>query len=88
MKKIIAIALMVVVIMLCATGCNSEGPLIKYRYAYVSLPNGDVLEVVLEDFHYLSNHLMLWGQDGEYYLVGCNNCIITTIQLDCTESEE
>ena len=94
MKKIIAIALMVAVIMLCATGCNSKGdtpsdtPSTNYEYAYVSLPNGDIIEVALKDFYRYKTHIVIFGQDGAFYSVSFNNCILTNIQLDYTESEE
>ena len=90
MKKIIAITLMVAVIMLCATGCNSKSNTLpsKYEYAYVSLPNGYIVEVELKDFYRYKNHIMILGQDGAFYSVGYNNCILTNIQLDYTESEE
>ena len=92
MKKIIAIALIVAMIMLCATGCNSESegdaPSTRYEYAYISLSNSHIVEVALKDFYRYKNHIMILGQDGTFYSVSYNNCILTNIQLDYTESEK
>jgi len=87
MKKIIAIALMVAVIMLCATGCNFKLIDTKwhFNYAYIAMPNGSVVEVTVKKWTEDAQSVTIEGEDGQVYCVSYHNCILTKNKW---ESEE
>jgi len=87
MKKIIAIVLVVAVIMLCATGRNYKLVDTKwhFNYAYIAMPNGDIIEVAVKKWAEDGNSVTIQTEDGQVYCVSYHNCILTKNKW---ESEE
>lgn len=81
MKKILATVL-VIVMLLAFTACSSA---IKYKYAYITLPNGNIIEVEVESYIVYTNSATIKAKDGRKYMVSMVNCLLTTDRLDEVE---
>lgn len=77
MKKILAIVL-VIVMLLAFTACGSAK---KIEYAYITLPNGNVIEVEVDAYIMGSNNVEIITKDGRRYKVSMVNCLLTTDRL-------
>ncbi len=82
MKKILAIVL-VIVMLLAFTACSAAR---KIEYAYITLPNGNVIEVEVDDYSiYTTGCIHIKAKDGRGYRVSTVNCLLTTDRLDEVE---
>ena len=77
MKKIVAIVL-VIVMLLAFTACDNA---IEFKYAYITLPNGNVIEVEVKAYIIGSNNVKITAKDGRGYRVSMVNCLLTTDRL-------
>lgn len=78
MKKIAAIVL-VIVMLLVFTACGSTR---QIEYAYITLPNGDVIEVEVDHYVLAASDVRITAKDGRVYMVSMVNCLMTTDRLD------
>ena len=76
MKKILAIVL-AIVMLLAFTACGS----LKFKYAYITLPNGNVIEVEVDAYIVHSTSIEITAKDGRSYEVSMVNCLLTTDRL-------
>ena len=76
MKKILAIVL-VIVMLLAFTACGNRR---KIEYAYITLPNGNVVEVEVDSYIMNLNNVEIITKDGRRYKVSMVNCLLTS---DC-----
>ena len=82
MKKIVAIVL-VIVMLLAFTACSSTR---KFEYAYITLPNGNVIEVEIDHYSVYTTRIDVSAKDGHRYTTSMVNCLLTTDRLDGYES--
>ena len=82
MKKIVTIVL-VIVMLLAFTACDNTR---KIEYAYITLPNGNVIEVEVDDYVIYVSNVIIKAKDGCAYKVSMVNCLLTTDRLDGYES--
>lgn len=76
MKKILAVVL-AIVMLLAFTACGS----LKFKYAYITLPNGNVIEVEVDTYIMGSSNVKIITKDGREYRVSMVNCLLTTDRL-------
>lgn len=77
MKKIAAIVL-VIVMLFAFTACHNA---IKFKYAYITLPNGNVIEVEVKHYSAGTSIVNITTKDGRRYKVSMVNCLLTTDRL-------
>lgn len=78
MKKIVAIVLAIVTL-LAFTACGNAR---EIKYAYIILPNGNVVEVEVDHYLMHSSSVSITAKDGRRYEASMVNCLLTTDQLD------
>ena len=78
MKKIVAIVL-VIIMLLTFTACDGTR---KIEYAYITLPNGNVVEVDVDHYVMISSRVIITAKDGHKYITSVVNCLLTTDRLD------
>lgn len=80
MKKVIAIILALVVIVVCFTGCGGYNKQIldtnrHYNRAIIQLANGEVVEVEIDKWSdYEGEQLQIIAKDGTVYLTSSFRC--------------
>lgn len=77
MKKIVAIVL-VIVMLLTFTACDNTR---KIKYAYITLPNGNVIEVEVKGYIVGAHTITIRAKDGRGYRASMVNCLLTTDRL-------
>ena len=77
MKKIVAIVF-VIVMLLAFTACDNTR---KIEYAYIILPNGNVVEVEVERCIMHASSVDIKAKDGRRYTTSMVNCLLTTDRL-------
>lgn len=77
MKKIVVIVL-VIVMLLAFTACGNTRTI---KYAYITLPNGNVVEVEVDHYVVYTSTVMIEAKDGRKYKVSMMNCLLTTDRL-------
>lgn len=84
MKKIVAIVL-VIVMLLAFTACGNTR---KIEYAYIALPNGNVIEVEVDRCITYVTRIDITAKDGRKYSTSMVNCLLTTDRLYEVEKDE
>lgn len=78
MKKILCV-LLVIVMIFSLTACNYN--LIDtswdFNYAYITMPNGEIVEVTINSWTEDENSVTIKGDDGQVYSVSYHNCLLT-----------
>lgn len=77
MKKIVGIVL-VIVMLLTFTACSNTR---KFEYAYITLPNGNVIEVEVDHISVYATRIDITAKDGRRYTTSMVNCLLTTDRL-------
>lgn len=80
MKKLI-VFLMIVVFVLCLSGCNRQIIDFTYRYdyAYISLPNGDYIEGPIDSWRDYDDEDQLQIKiDGQTYLTHASRVVMVS----------
>ena len=83
MKKIIAMAL-IAAMLLAFTACGNTNTR-KFEYAYITLPNGNVIEVEVDTCVTYPTGVRIWAKDGRKYMTSIVNCLLTTDRLNEVE---
>lgn len=78
MKKIVAIIL-AIVMLFAFTACGS---IRKIEYAYITLPNGNVIEVEVDRYFIGTTNVRIIAKDGRECIVSVVNCMLTTDRLE------
>lgn len=78
MKKILGIILIVAMIF-CFTGCNMKllDTDYHFNYAYITMPDGSVIEVNVNKWVEDSNSITIESDAGQVYSVSYHNCLMT-----------
>ena len=80
MKKIITLALALVLLITMLTGCGNKDVFDTnrtYCCAIIQMPNGEVLEVEVDQWRdYEGEQIQIIAKDGTVYLTSSFNCIL------------
>ena len=51
------------------------------KYAYIFLPNGNMIEVKVDHYSIYPSYVTIKAMDGREYKVSMKNCLLTTDRL-------
>lgn len=51
------------------------------KYAYIFLPNGNMIEVKVDHYSIYQSYVTIKGRDGREYRVSMKNCLLTSERL-------
>lgn len=85
--RIIVLSMVMALLLISLSSCNFQ--LIdtkwQFNYAYITFPNGEIMEVEIEKWTEDGNSVTIQCKDGNVYSVSYHNCFLTKNRL---ESEE
>lgn len=55
------------------------------KYAYIFLPNGNMIEVEVDSYIMHTNNVEIMAKDGRGYRVSMKNCLLTSERLEEVE---
>lgn len=55
------------------------------KYAYIFLPNGNMIEVKVDHYSIYQSYVTIKGKDGREYRVSMKNCLLTSDRLEEVE---
>lgn len=54
----------------------------RMKYAYIFLPNGNMIEVKVNHFNIYQSYVAIAAKDGREYRVSMKNCLLTSDRLE------